>query len=208
MNIHERSNQLIDAIYDELNDRVLLDAGVRTKLAYHCCEISIKHGIAVRVLIEQELYASALGIFRMQFESVLRSYWILLVASNDEILKLDCGTMDEWLENHKVPMISKTLDELSHVKEIEGLVKQFREFQIYSVNHLNSVVHTGKYSFMHDQIGLGNKLEKQIICQSNNLISMIAQLLFRHAGIETKIHEIGKRFSDCLQVDDKQINNN
>ena len=31
--------------------------------------------------------------------------------------------MDEWLENHKVPMISKTLDELSHVKEIEGLVK-------------------------------------------------------------------------------------
>ena len=61
---------------------------------------------------------------------------------------------------------------------------------------------------MHDQIGLGDKLEKQIICQSNNLILMIAQLLFRHAGIETKIHEIGKRFSDCLQVDDNLINNN
>ena len=61
---------------------------------------------------------------------------------------------------------------------------------------------------MHDQIGLGDKLEKQIICQSNNLILMIAQLLFRHAGIETKINEIGKRFSDCLQVDDNLINNN
>jgi len=78
---------MIEELNKQLDSSELVDGGLRLDLVYQCCEISIEHGIAVKTLLETELYTSALALFRVQFESTVRAYWLLLSATNNQILK-------------------------------------------------------------------------------------------------------------------------
>jgi hypothetical protein len=130
---------------------------MRLDLVYQCCDISIEHGIAVKTLLETGLYTSALALFRVQFESTVRAYWLLLSATNDQILKFKTTTVTELFKNEKLPMVSEMIEKLKNIKEIKLIALQFDEFKFYSLKHLNSLVHTGKHSFIRDAVGLNQK---------------------------------------------------
>ena len=85
MDLFERSILMFDELQNELNDSEFIDGGIRLELVYECCQIAIEHGIAVKTLLKTSLITSALALFRVQFEAVVRAYWLLMAATNNEM---------------------------------------------------------------------------------------------------------------------------
>ena len=74
MDLFEQSMRMINELNQELSQSEFVDGGLRLDLVYQCCDISIEHGLAVKTLLEAELFTSALAVFRTQFESLVRAY--------------------------------------------------------------------------------------------------------------------------------------
>lgn len=202
MNLFDKSMEMIDALYLELEQSYFIDGGIRLDLVYQCCDLSIEHGVAVKILLKDQLVTSALAIFRIQFESVVRAYWLLMVASNNDVLKLQVSSIEDLLKNHKIRMVSAMIDELSCVQEISHIVEQFRQFKFYSMNHLNNIVHSGSHSIIRRQVGLDDKQRTVVIKQSNNFTTMVAQILLRHASKEKYIHQLHSKYRECFHMEE------
>ena len=198
MDLFEQSMRMINELNQELSQSEFVDGGLRLDLVYQCCDISIEHGLAVKTLLEAELFTSALAVFRVQFESTARAYWLLLSATNDQILKFQTTSSSELFKNEKLPMVSEMIAKLKDIAEIRPIALQFEEFRFYSLKHLNSIVHTGKHSFIRGAVGLNQKQYSDVMKQSNGLTSMAAQILLRHAGKEKWIHILLAKYRDCF----------
>lgn len=202
MDVFEQSSLMIDELNRELDQSIFMDGGLRLNLVYKCCDLSIEHGIAVKALLKTELFTSALALFRIQFESVVRAYWLLMLASNQEVLNIQISTIDDLFKNKKLPMVSEMIEKLAHVKEIEHIAEQFKAFKFYSLNHLNSIVHTGGHSFIRNSVGLDQSQYFTVVKQTNNFTTMAAQILLRHAGKEKFIHQLHAKYRSCFQMED------
>ena len=106
MSLFDQSMEMVDELYLELNKSSFLDGGIRLDLVYQFCDLAIEHGVAVKTLLENNLVTSALALFRVQFESVVRAYWLLMVASNNDVLKLQISSIEDLFKNYKIPMVS------------------------------------------------------------------------------------------------------
>jgi len=179
MDLFEQSMRMINELNQELSQSEFVDGGLRLDLVYQCCDISIEHGLAVKTLLEAELFTSALAVFRTQFESLVRAYWILFAATDEQVIEL--GRLDSieqfTLKEHKsigrftaTPMI----EALKEIQEIKHIVSQLEEFKLFSLDYLNSIVHSGKQTFLRHTFGLSDEHKKMIIKQSNNLTMMVA----------------------------------
>ena len=202
MDLFEQSFLMMDELNRELENSKLMDGVIRLDLVYQCCYISMEHSVAVKSLLKAKLYTSALALFRIQFESVVRAYWVLLRASNDQILKMQTLNVNELFKNEKMPMVSEMIEQLKNIEEIKAIALQFEEFKFYSLKHLNSIVHTGKHSIIRNSVGLTQKQSLDVIKQSNGLVSRVAQILLCHAGKEKYIHYIHPKYRDCFQMHD------
>ncbi|WP_174492804.1 DUF6988 family protein [Acinetobacter sp. Marseille-Q1623] len=200
MDLHALSMEMIDELYKELEQSQFMDGGIRLELVYQCCDLSIEHGIAVKTLLEQNLVTSAMALFRIQFESVVRAYWLLMVASNQDVLKLQLSSIDDLFKNHKIPMVSAMIDALSQVKEITNIVENFKQFKFYSMNHLNNIVHSGAHSMIRRKAGLTVKQHEILVKQTNNFTTMAAQILLRHAAKEKYIHYLHDKYRVCFHM--------
>ena len=142
MSLFDQSMEMVEELYLELNKSSFLDGGIRLDLVYQFCDLAIEHGVAVKILLENNLVTSALALFRVQFESVVRAYWLLMVASNNDVLKLQISSIENLFKNYKIPMVSVMIDQLKDVRETFHIVEQFRQFKFYSMSHLNNIVHS------------------------------------------------------------------
>jgi hypothetical protein len=191
---------MLDELNTELNNSIFLDGGLRLDLAYECCDLSIAHGVAILQLLKTNQDISALALFRIQFESVVRAYWLLMVASNLEIQKFEIQSADELLQNVKLPTAAGMIAELENVAEINHIVEMFKEFKFYSLKYLHSIVHSGRNSLLQKRIGLADSQRLVIVKQVNGFIMMAAQILLRHADKEKYIHHINEKFRSCFQM--------
>lgn len=193
---------MVDELYTELQQSYFVDGGIRLDLVYQCCDLSIEHGIAVKKLLREQLITSALALFRIQFESVVRAYWLLMVASNNDVLKLQVSSIEDLFRNHRIPMVSGMIEELSGVNEIAYIVEQFKQFKYYSMNHLNNIVHSGSHSLIRRKVGLDEKQILIVIKQSNNFSTIAAQILLRHASKEKYIHHLYSKYRECFHMEE------
>ena len=198
MDLFEQSMRMINELNQELSQSEFVDGGLRLDLVYQCCDISIEHGLAVKTLLEAELFTSALAVFRTQFESLVRAYWLLLSATNDQILKFQTTSSSELFKNEKLPMVSEMIEKLKNIEDIRPIALQFEEFKFYSLKHLNSIVHTGKHSLVRNTFGLNEKQHSDVMKQSNGLTTMAGQILLRHSGKEKWIHILHAKYRDCF----------
>lgn len=72
------------------------------------------------------------------------------------------------------------IEALKEIQEIKHIVAQLEEFKLFSLDYLNSIVHSGKQTFLRHTFGLGDEHKKLIIKQSNNLTMMSAQIYLKH----------------------------
>lgn len=66
--------------------------------------------------------------FRVYFEATVRAYWLLMVASNDEIQHFEIKNEDELLEMVKIPKASGMINKWGNVAEIKQIVESFKAF--------------------------------------------------------------------------------
>ncbi|WP_257229293.1 MULTISPECIES: hypothetical protein [unclassified Acinetobacter] len=202
IDIFRDSESMLDELYNELNHSAFIGGVQRLDLVYECCELSMEHGEAILQILESRQDISALALFRIQFEAVVRAYWLLMVASNIEIQKFEIQREEELLQNVKIPTVAEMITKLENVVEIKHIVEMFKEFKFYSLKHLHSIVHTGRNSLIQRKAGLADAQRIIIVKQVNGFIIMAAQILLRHAAKEKYIHHIHEKFRGCFQMQD------
>lgn len=207
MDLFEQSMTMVNELNQELSQSEFVDGGLRLDLVYQCCDISIEHRLAVKILLETELFISALALFRTQFESLVRAYWILFAATDEQVCEL--GVLDSieqlTLKEHKsisrftaTPMI----EALKEIQEIKHIVAQLEEFKLFSLDYLNSIVHSGKQTFLRHIFGLGDEHKKLIIKQLNNLTMMSAQIYLKHTlpDCQKLIQIFLQKYRECFML--------
>jgi hypothetical protein len=62
-----------------------VNIGLREEVG--CLHACIEHGMAIVVLVGEDLYGSALALVRLQFEAYVRGIWLAQCASDSEVDK-------------------------------------------------------------------------------------------------------------------------
>lgn len=200
--ILEESLKMILELKEEIINSTVIDCGPRLDLVEQCIYISFEHGIGVNTLLTLDMPIQAMVLFRSQFESVVRAYWLLFCASNLQISKLSFGyTFEEQFVKDTFPTLSEMLDMLQKLDlPAKPVINMFAEFKKYHLNQLNSFVHTGKHSFTRDEIGFDKNLVMTLMKQSNNLITASSQLMLAHTVPDKQkfIHLLTEKYRDCF----------
>mgnify|MGYP003408862922 CR=1 FL=1 len=132
---------------------------------------------------------------------------ILFAATDEQVIEL--GRLDSieqfTLKEHKsisrftaTPMI----EALKEIQEIKHIVAQLEEFKLFSLDYLNSIVHSGKQTFLRHTFGLSDEHKKMIIKQSNNLTMMVTQIYLKHTLPDRQklIQVFMQKYRECFML--------
>lgn len=198
----EKSLKMILELKEEIINSTVIDCGPRLELVKQCIYISFEHGIGVNTLLTLDMPIQAMVLFRSQFESAVRAYWLLFCVTNIQISKLSFGyTFEEQFIKDKCPSLSEMLEMLQKLDlPAKPIINMFVEFKKHHLNHLNSFVHTGKHSFTRDKIGFDENLVMTLMRQSNNLITASSHIMLAHAVPDKQrfIHLLIEKYRDCF----------
>lgn len=204
--LFELSLHMIGELKQEIIESDVLDCGPRLELVEQCIYISFEHGMGVTGLLAAGLPTQAMIIFRSQFEAVVRAYWILFLADNNEVLKLNFSyTFEEQFEKDGNFSVSKVLDQLEKANlPAKPIIDHLCDFKKYHLKQLNSLVHTGKQSFTRDVMGFNDEMLVTIMRQSNNLITAAAQIMLKYTIPDNQkyIGYLIEKYRKCFYLDD------
>ena len=204
--LFEASLQMIGELKQEIIESDLMDCGPRLELVEQCIYLSFEHGIGVHSLLSMGLPIQAMVLFRSQFEAVVRSYWLLFIASNYQVAKLNFSyTFEEQFESDTCPMVSEMLEKLSKADlPAKPVIDHLCDFKKYHLKQLNSLVHTGKQSFTRDIMGFNNEMLLTLMRQSNNLITVAAQIMLKHTVPDKQkfIHFLVGKYRNCFYLEE------
>ena len=97
-----------------LIDLPLCDGSQRLAVSDLACSLSFEHWAATRSLLKTGFLPSAVVVHRAQFEALLRSIWILYVASDEQLSKLDAVLNVETEQGAKnLPLVVEMMSALS-----------------------------------------------------------------------------------------------
>lgn len=180
--LFEQSLHMIRELKQEIIGSEVLDCGPRLELVEQCIYISFEHGIGVNTLLVAGLPTQAMILLRSQFEAVVRAYWLLFTASNHQVSKLNFNyTFEEQFESDTCPGLRKMLEQLIKADlEAKPAIDHLCLFEKYHLDKLHSLVHTGKQAFTRDVMGYADAMLLNLMCQSNNLITVAAQIMLKH----------------------------
>lgn len=200
------SINMLNEYKNEMEKSVVMDCGPRLELVSKCINISFEHAIAVNTLFSSSLFISASTLLRVQFESIVRAYWLLFIATNKQILKLEFKwTFEEQLEKDSYPTVSRMINELdeANLQHLKHIISMFLEFKKYHLTHLNSFIHSGKQAFVRSALGFDIDFIKILIKQSNNLSALVAQIIFEHSNQKQLIHKLHGKHTECFYTVDE-----
>ncbi len=171
-------------------------------LAMH--NIGSEHATALRELIQAGLPTSAMGMLRLQYETVVREIWLLYAASETVIAKLIAPLTpeSEQAASNSLPAFSIMLNEIEK-KGPPSVHRLLKEFKDYSWRPLNSFVHSGIHAVNRQRSGYPISLLEQAVRQSNNLSHMSAIAvtgLTENSGLTMSVAELYRKHADCLQL--------
>lgn len=178
---------------------------LRTQSVRSAIDIAFEHGFAIRVLIQSRALTSALSLFRLQYEAVVRAVWLQHAATDREIEKLMAPLNNESQQaaSNSTPSYSGMMDSIkkSAHPRLYQILQAFRDF---SWRPLNSFVHTGLHALSRKRTGYPIALLLTLVRQSNNL-SYIAALLIpegqQNQDLTLAMLGIHRQYVDCFQLE-------
>ena len=204
--LFEASLNMIGELQNEIINSDVMDCGPRLELVEQCIYISFQHGIGVNSLLTAGLPIQAMVLFRSQFEAVVRSYWLLLIATNHQVSKLNFSyTFEEQFQKDTCLGLREMLEKLGNANlEAKPAIDHLCLFEKYHLNQLNSLVHTGKQSFTRDVMGFKDEMLLTLMRQSNNLITVAAQIMLKHTIPDKQkfIHILIEKYRHCFYLDE------
>lgn len=196
----KRSAEL-EKVLTDLLKITYLDNSARAESSNIMCSVSFEHAESAKILLATRNFTSALGLLRMQYESLVRAMWLYYAASDIAVSKLMASLTNESAKRaNKLPMLSEMLKKLEG-KAPQVALDQLLEFKEYSWKPLSSYVHGGIHAINRHSVGYPEPLLIQALKASNGVSLMVGMLLVilakdgRNAGLIPKIQF---EYMDCL----------
>nr|MCU0974119.1 hypothetical protein [Burkholderiales bacterium] len=196
----ETSVRFYAAIDDILGDK--RDIGThRDLLTQGTIATAFEHGVSIVLLVEANQLASASVLLRAQFEALVRALWLHFAAD------------DAWIESYftklqadpgKDPGNPLSMDKmLQHlaVKAPRGIASKLQTLKDAVWGPLNSYVHAGIHSVVHQHAGVPDEFAPATVRNSNGLTGMAALLAAELSGDSQQMMRILQAQSahlDCL----------
>ncbi len=174
------ASEALSADMAALLDGPLYSGDARLRVAATATDIAILHSRAVRQLFATRLPVSATVVMRAQFEALLRACWLLYVAPDTAIAKLD-ATLD--LDGEQAAKNLAGADDMlqalqrGRTEQNAVAVDMLAEFKHYHWRALNSFTHTGLHAIARAASpGFPVPLAETAIRHSNGLLLMAGML--------------------------------
>lgn len=176
------------------------ETSLRSEISRVLCSAAFEHSESIRGLLLSGNTTSAIGLLRLQYESLVRAIWITYSASSSMVEKLGAELNSENAKRaNKLPMLSQML------KEMEGSTPQnaldpLIEFKEYQWKELSSFVHGGFHLIHRHGEGYPAWLQETVLRSSNNLNGMNGYFISIMTGdkqLSQNVHIDLQNFIDC-----------
>ena len=179
------------------------DDSDRVRISKIMCSVAFEHAESFKMLLASRNFTSAVGMLRLQFESLVRGVWVLYAASDIELSKLNAELNNENAKRaDKLPMLSAMINKLE-TKAPKNAVDPILEFKEYSWKPLNSYVHGGLHAIDRHSKGYPVQILEQALKASNGVNSMVGMFAAVLTGNQLLVKEVSRsyeKFSDCFQM--------
>jgi hypothetical protein len=143
------------------------------------CSLALEHWTAAKILFSALLLPSAVTVHRSQFESLVRSIWLLHAASDLDVAKLTSSLTNETEQAAKNSTgLQEMISEIQKKCPAEAY-NALARFRDNALKPINSYVHTGIHSLNRHATGYPEKLVIDVLRNSNG----IALMTFMHKCI-------------------------
>lgn len=178
-----------------------LNAPDKVRCAAILCRMVLEHAESIKLLSASGNFTSAIGLMRLQYESLVRAFWILYAATDGFVAKLIAELTEETAKaGNKLPMVSEMLNSLEGKAPKEAIDMLF-EIKQYSWQPMNSFIHGGIHAIDRNRRGYPLPLLLQLLKTSNGISMMAAMLLVilsNDSAHKGKLPTIQREFADCL----------
>ena len=143
------------------------------------CSLALEHWTAAKILFSAKLLPSAVTVHRSQFESLVRSIWLLHAASDLDVAKL---TSSLTKETEQAAKNSTGLQEMISEIQKKGPDEAYNalaRFRDNALKPINSYVHAGIHPLNRHATGYPEELVIDVLRNSNG----IALMTFMHECI-------------------------
>jgi hypothetical protein len=201
MRVFEATEALAEQLFRLIDLLPLFDGSERLAISDVACSMSLEHWVATRQLLEAGLLPSAVVVHRAQFEAVLRSIWILYVASDDQLCKLGAKLNIETEQGAKnMPQVAEMMATLEK-KGPPHAYDALNRFKEYSWKALNSYAHAGIHPIRRHAEGYPEQLVDNIARNANGLAivcAMQAAALSGSQPLQRKILDLAAQYPSCM----------
>lgn len=179
----------------------LAATGNRFAVSGVACSLSLEHWNATKILLAGGMFPSAVVVHRTQFETIVRSIWLLYAASETELAKLTTGLAKETEQAAKN---IAGLQEMIADIEKRGPIECFRalaRFRDNALKPMNSYVHAGLHPLHRHASGYPTELAAGVLRNSNGvaLLSwMQTVVLSGRQDLQRTLLEIAARHPGCM----------
>ncbi|HHQ4624990.1 DUF6988 family protein [Aeromonas veronii] len=200
MDIFTQSTKLSEELYKVINCP-LCDNSARVVISDVACSLSLEHWHSIRITLELGYLPSALVVHRSQFESIVRSIWLLYSASDAQLAKLSVElTLESEQEAKNIPQMSLMMDALAKDAPIEAF-KALSRFKDHSWKALNSYVHAGIHPIRRHSEGYPVKLIHDVLKNANGLAilaCMQSVVLSGRLPLQREILKLAEKRAICM----------
>lgn len=191
----------LDAALQEFIPAVHPSVPKRERCSAILCSVVFEHAESIKMLLASWHFTSAVGLLRLQYESLVRALWIHHAASDNMVEKLLADlTADSARVANKLPMLREMLDALEG-KAHPNALRMLTKFRESSWRPLSSFVHGGIHTIERKRRGYPEALLIQELRASNGL-SVLAGIqmaaLAENLSFPLKINSLQQQFKACL----------
>jgi len=173
----------------------------RTLASRIMCNVVYDHARSVKILTAAGNYTSAFGLYRLQYEALVRAFWLMFAASDQWVSTLMTDVTPEGEKKaNNLPSASEMVAALEG-KAPEVAVTMLLDFKAQVWKLLCSFVHGGFHALHRQGGGYPPILVSQVLKGSNGLCVMAGNVLVMLSRDNTQAGRIGdiqKRFADYL----------
>jgi hypothetical protein len=151
-------------------------------------------------LIAAGSIASAFALVRVQYEALVRAYWLLYAATDIALERLTGDLSADTVE--RLPMVAEMLKSMRSAVP-PGAYATLIDFGEKSLRPLNSYVHSGGHAYQRGAGGYPERLVRQVVVASNGLqwaCAFEVCNLAHDANAAARLYGLRTLYADCLPV--------
>lgn len=178
---------------------------LKHQLAFQSGMLCFEHGLAMWRLINEGLMSSGFGLMRLQYESLVRGFWMMYAENNAWFSKLTAAGKigPSELKKLETPMLADMLKSLDNTQAPQHILAQLNDFRALNNTPFNSFTHGGVLALLTNGVGFEPKLIYDSIRNANAVAAINLQMMSILTEVPEAIEPIRGmhyKFVDCLPI--------